>query len=67
MQKITIEVKDDYVNNIMTVLQGLKGVLVDKIKVDKNIEENNENLITLQQSAMQHTWDNDEDKAWDAL
>ena len=69
MQKIIIEVKDDYVNNIMSVLQGLKGVIVDKIKFDDSIHynSNDDNMIKLQQDSMRNTWNNDEDKAWDAL
>jgi translation elongation factor EF-G len=69
MQKITIEVKDDYVNNIMSVLQGLKGVIVDKIKFDDSmyINSTDENIIKLQQDSMSITWENDEDKAWDEL
>ncbi len=69
MQKITIEVKDDYVNNIMSVLHGLKGVIVDKIKFDDSTysNSNDDNMIKLQQDSMRNTWDNDEDKVWDAL
>jgi translation elongation factor EF-G len=69
MQKITIEVKDDYVNNIIAVLQGLKGVIVDKIKLDDMAikESDSKGMIALQQDVMEQVWDNDEDKAWDAV
>jgi len=69
MQKITIEVKDDYVNNIIAVLQGLKGVIVDKIKLDDTAikESDTKGMIALQQDVMERVWDNDEDKAWDAV
>ena len=69
MQKITIEVKDDYVNNIIAVLQGLKGVIVDKIKLDDMAikESDTKGMIALQQDVMERIWNNDEDKAWDAV
>ena len=69
MQKITIEVKDDYVNNIIAVLQGLKGVIVDKIKLDDMAikESDTKGMIALQQDVMERVWNNDEDKAWDAV
>jgi len=69
MQKITIEVKDDYVNNIIAVLQGLKGVIVDKIKLDDTAikESDTKGMAALQQDVMERVWDNDEDKAWDAV
>ena len=68
MQKIIIEVKDDYINNIMDVLHGLNGVMIEKIKVsDLNENSVEDDFIRLQTTSMQNTWKNEEDKAWDAL
>ena len=33
MQKITIEVKDNYTANVLEMLHSLKGVMIDKIKL----------------------------------
>jgi len=66
MKKITIEVKDDYLENILTLLKSLQGIMIEKVTLfSKNQEE--KNFYKLQESSMQKTWDNDEDKAWDAL
>lgn len=68
MQKITIEVKDDYINNIMEVLHGLNGIMIEKIELDDSSEHNlDESFINLQINSMKETWDNKEDKAWDVL
>jgi len=67
MQKITIEVKDNYMNNVLEMLHGLQGVMIDKIKLasDENKVEND--FMKLQISSMEKTWDNEEDKVWDDL
>lgn len=67
MQKITIEVKDNYMNNVLEMLHGLQGVMIDKIKLahDDNKVEND--FMKLQVSSMEKTWDNEEDKVWDDL
>ena len=68
MQKITIEVKDDYINNIMEVLHGLNGIMIEKIKLDHSNKELSENdFIDLQINTMKKTWNNEEDKAWDEV
>ena len=67
MQKITIEVKDNYMNNVLKMLHGLQGVMIDKIKLadDDNKVEND--FMKLQISSMEKTWDNEEDKVWNDL
>ena len=67
MQKITIEVKDNYMNNVLEMLHGLQGVMIDKIKLadDDNKVEND--FMKLQISSMEKTWDNEEDKVWNDL
>lgn len=39
----------------------------EKIKTDKNQENFTIDLIKSQETSMYETWDNDEDKGWDAL
>ena len=40
MKTIQLEVKDNYVDNVMTLLSGLKDIMIDKIEIqkDKNLE-----------------------------
>ena len=68
MQKITIEVKDNYTANILEMLHSLKGIMIDKIKLDENPKDSDDlDFIKLQIDSMKHTWDNKEDEAWDAV
>ena len=69
MKTIYIEVKDDYVSNVLKMLDGIKDVMIDKIKfepLDKE-KKTEQVLMMLQSSSMEQTWKNDEDKAWDDL
>lgn len=36
MQTITLQVKDNYVDNILNILNGLKDIMVDKIELEKD-------------------------------
>lgn len=69
MQKITIEVKDNYTANVLEMLHSLKGVMIDKIKFDDSGQENKIefDFMKLQVDSMRDTWDNQEDEAWDDL
>ena len=69
MKTIYIEVKDDYVSNVLKMLDGIKDVMINKIKfepLDKE-KKTEQVLMMLQSSSMEQTWKNDEDKAWDDL
>jgi len=68
MQKITIEVKDNYMNNVLEMLHSLQGVMIDKIKLTP--EDNGKiesDFMKLQFPPMEKVWDNEEDKVWDDL
>jgi len=68
MQIIRIDVKDRYVSNVLTMLKGMKDVMIEKINIDTpSGREDDEDFIKLQISVMDRTWDNNEDKAWDEL
>lgn len=68
MQKITIEVKDNYTANILEMLHSLKGVMIDTIKLDKDLDNGVDfDFMKLQIDSMQQTWENQEDEAWDAV
>jgi predicted RNA-binding protein with RPS1 domain len=68
MQKIIIEVKDNYTTNVLEMLHGLQGVMIEKIKLDtKERGKVDLDFIKLQTESMKKTWDNQEDEAWDDL
>ncbi len=69
MQKITIEVKDNYTDNVLEMLHGLQGVMIEKIKLTSSGHDNKveEDFMKLQIDSMKKTWDNNEDEAWDDL
>ena len=68
MQKIIIEVKDNYTLNVLEMLHGLKGVMIEKIKIDEENENKVEyDFMKLQIESMKSTWENKEDEAWDVL
>jgi len=69
MQKIIIEVKDNYTENVLEMLHSLKGVMIDKIKFDSSQEGGRVDLdfMKLQIGSMKQTWNNKEDEAWNDL
>ena len=69
MQTIHINVQDTYATKVVALLETLRGVMLEDIKVEKkhNSLTTPKELIDAQQNVMQSTWDNDEDKAWDGL
>ena len=69
MQKITIEVKDNYTNNVLEMLHGLQGVMIEKIKLNTSNHDNKveDDFMRLQIDSMKKTWDNHEDEAWNDL
>ena len=68
MQKITIEVKDNYTANVLEMLHSLKGVMIEKIKFESDQEAKVDlDFMKLQMDSMKQTWDNQEDEAWNDL
>jgi hypothetical protein len=68
MQKIMIEVKDNYTENVLEMLHSLKGVMIEKIKLDGPGEDRVYlDFMKLQIDSMKQTWDNQEDEAWNDL
>ena len=68
MQKIVIEVKDNYTENILEMLNSLKGIMIDHIQYDAKYHEQVElDFMKLQTSSMKDTWDNQEDEAWNEM
>ena len=64
MQTIHLEVKDDYVKNLLVMLNSLKDIMIEKIDVET---PETETLTKLQETSMSKTWENEEDKVWDEL
>lgn len=64
VQTIHLEVKDDYVKNLLVMLNSLKDIMIEKIDVETPEKET---LTKLQETSMSKTWDNEEDKVWDEL
>jgi hypothetical protein len=70
MQTIHIDVNDNYVNKLVNMLENLKGIMLEDIKVDKKIDsvdESSVELMNAQTTSMAKTWDNAIDEAWDDL
>jgi len=74
MKTIYIDVKDSYVSNVLSMLESIKGIMLNNVDIVRDmpleVKDNDADsnaLKSLQESAMVQTWDNDADKAWDAL
>ena len=74
MKTIYIDVKDSYVNNVLSMLESIKGIMLNRIDVvtEKPLQPDDQNddvtaFESLQESIMSKTWENNADKAWDAL
>ena len=69
MQKIIIEVNDNYATNVIEMLHSLKGIMIDKIKFDNADQDSNVELdfMKLQTDSMKNAWDNQEDEVWNDL
>ena len=70
MQTIHINVNDNYADKLVNLLENLKGIMLEDIKVDKKIktiDKSTKDLIDAQITTMAKTWDNSEDEAWDEL
>jgi len=74
MKTIYIDVKDSYVNNVLSMLESIKGIMLNRIDIvtekPLQLDEQNDDVTafeSLQESIMSKTWENNADKAWDAL
>ena len=63
MKTIYIDVKDSYVSNVLSMLESVREKPLEVKYNDADLHA----LKSLQESAMVQTWENDADKAWDAL
>ncbi len=63
MQKITVEVKDSYFENVLEMLHSVQGIMTEKIKTSSDTTRETElELMKLQTASMQSVWDNEEDR-----
>jgi len=68
MQTITIEVKDDYLDNTLEILHGLKDIMIDEISVTcNNVIDSNEkkSFMKLSNNRLEKIWNNEEDAIYD--
>ena len=66
MQKITSEVKDNYIDNVMRMLDSVKGLMIERI-IAEDDEKIESDFINAQIASMERTWDNQEDEVWNDL
>ncbi len=70
MQTIHIDVSDIYATKLINMLENLKGIMLEEIRVDKSIEIIDNDIVDLiqsQENTMAKTWENEEDEAWDGM
>ncbi len=68
MQTIQIDIKDAYVDKVLTMLDSLQNIMIESIRIDTpHGTEYDASLIELQEASMRSTWENDADEAWDAV
>jgi hypothetical protein len=68
MKTIQLEVKDDYFQNTLEILNGLKDIMIDKIIVNNvslqdEISEDDFNKLSF--DTLEEIWDNQEDSEYD--
>jgi len=71
MKTIHIDVKDTYFQNVLTMLESIKGIMLSRIEIEQSKKSekksDSESIMTLQETSMKSTWDNKADEVWDAL
>jgi len=68
MHIIKLEVKDDYFENTLLVLNGLKDVMIDKISTSYTASKSKDELEYFQDisvNSLKNDWDNKEDDVYD--
>jgi hypothetical protein len=68
MQTIQLEVKDDYFQNTLEILNGLKDIMIDKIIVnDTSLQDkiSEYDFDKLSFDTLEKIWDNQEDSEYD--
>ena len=64
MQTITIDVKDNKLDIILTIIKNLKDDVVESYHVDPKEEERTD-FMKLSNTALEKVWDNEEDSVYD--
>ena len=70
MQTIHIDVSDIYATKLINMLENLKGIMLEEIRVNKSIEIIDNDIVDLiqsQEDIMAKTWENEEDEAWNGM
>ena len=70
MQTIHIDVNENYSQRVLNMLESLKGIMLQDIRVERTvkvIDDSSKELIDAQERVMAKLWDNEEDEAWNDL
>ena len=64
MQTITIDVKDNKLDIILTIIKNLKDDVIEGYHIDPKKQENTD-FMRLSNNALGKVWDNQEDSVYD--
>ena len=64
MHTLTIDVKDNKLDVILTIIKNLKDDVIERYHVDSK-EEENRDFMKLSHAAFENVWDNEEDSVYD--
>jgi hypothetical protein len=64
MHTLTIDVKDNKLDVILTIIKNLKDDVIERYHIDSKEEENTD-FMKLSHAAFENVWDNEEDSVYD--
>lgn len=64
METITIDVKDNKMDIVLTIIKNLKDDVIEGYHLNRDSQENND-FMKLSNNAMERVWDNKEDSVYD--
>jgi len=63
---IQLEVKDNYIENVLSLLDSIKDIMLENIILDTNIQKKEDEFYTkLSITTFEDIWDNEEDAVYD--
>jgi hypothetical protein len=66
MSTVILEIKDDYLDKTLEVLNALKGVMIEDIKIkEEKFDDEKKDFIKLSNAHLNKVWDNKEDSIYD--
>ncbi|MEA2048969.1 MAG: hypothetical protein U9O64_11065 [Campylobacterota bacterium] len=64
METITIDVKDNKMDIVLTIIKNLKDDVIEGYHLNRDSQESND-FMKLSNNAMERVWDNKEDSVYD--